>query len=203
MSFDIIYNFAVIILAAGNSSRLGQPKQTVVFNNTTLLNNTIQKAKDSTLNDIYIVLGANAEQIIPTLDSNSSIVINEDWKLGMGKSIAVALEAIIDLEYDGVVVLLSDQIYLGSLCIDNLIKVRKTQSKGIVLSKYKNGSGPPSFFDKKYFKDLLLLDDDNGAKSIVKNNFHDVAFVAFENGDVDIDTPEDLRYIDDIFISDS
>ena len=193
MSTKDLNNYAVIVLAAGSSSRLGQPKQLIQINEVTLLNHTIQKVKRSCVNDIYIVLGASVQQITPTLESDSSIIMNKDWELGMGKSIATAIDNIDTLNYDGVIIVLSDQVHLEAINIDNLIEVHKSESKGIVVSKYKNGQGPPSFFSKKYFGDLLQLNDDNGAKPIVKANYTDVCFARFDNGHIDIDTPDDLE----------
>jgi len=184
--------YAAIILAAGDSSRLGQPKQLLNINGNTLLNYSIQKVKEAGVQNIYTVLGANSTQIIPTLTPSSCVIINNNWKKGMGASIALAIKELYTYKYDGVVILLSDQIYFEHVNITNLIEAKKNSSKGIIVSKYKEGQGPPVFFDKKYFNELTKLNDDNGAKSIIKSNIIDVSYVDFENGHIDIDTPEDV-----------
>ena len=188
-------NFKVIILAAGSSSRLGQPKQLVLVNEVTLLNRTILEAKKSRVEDVYIVLGANRDLIIPTLPDRTNIIVNTDWKMGMGKSIAVAVDEIVNEETDGVIVLLADQVYLMFTYINNLIERHLETSKNIIVCRYNEGQGPPSFFSKKYFQELTQLNNDFGAKEIIKKNKNDVDWVAFPKGYIDIDTIDDLALI--------
>lgn len=184
--------YAIIILAAGSSSRLGQPKQLLKKGTDTLLNHIIKVAKSSGVGDVFVVVGSQKDLIIPTLKRETNIIINKDWRKGMGRSIAIGVSQILDLNYDGVIVLLGDQIYLTTKEICNLIVTKDKGHTSIVVSKYKNSQGPPCYFDNKYFEELTFLNDDEGAKSVIKKHLNEVAFTDFLNGEVDIDTPSDL-----------
>lgn len=184
--------YAVIVLAAGNSSRLGQAKQLLKKDSETLLNRTIAVAKGSGVGDVFIVLGAQSEVILPTLKKVDNVIVNQEWNKGLGNSIACGVSYIVEQNYHGVIILLVDQIHLTEDNIVNLIKNKKQLKKGIIVSKYNKNQGPPCYFDKKYFLELISLEGNIGASTVIKRNKSDVAFVSFPLGYIDIDIPSDL-----------
>ena len=80
---------AAIILAAGESSRLGQPKQNLLFNGQTLLQRAVDSAQRSKCKPVIVVLGANADAIMPP--AKTTLLYNKDWKEGMASSIELPL----------------------------------------------------------------------------------------------------------------
>ncbi len=80
---------AILILAAGSSSRMGSPKQLLKWKNSNLLGHTISKATQLKVDEIILVLGANSDKIISEIDAkNVKVLINPNWKLGLGSSIS-------------------------------------------------------------------------------------------------------------------
>ncbi|KAF2327720.1 nucleotidyltransferase family protein [Flavobacterium daemonense] len=186
----------IVILAAGNSSRLGQPKQLLGYKDSTLLKNTIAEA--SLVHDlkIIVVTGANNQLIEEELDpSRIKIVFNPEWESGMSSSIVYGLKKLIDLypETENCIFAVCDQPYVSSLIFENLIEEHYKTGKGIVASAYSETLGTPVLFNKKYFTELLELKGQEGAKKIINRFSDDVASVLFEKGNIDIDTEEDYN----------
>jgi len=106
-------NIALLILAAGESRRMGNKiKQLLPWKNTTLLGNAINQAKKTEVRDIFVVLGANIKEIKTTLDDESiTILENNNWKSGMGSSIVTGIRHLnsSNHKYDGALVILTDQ----------------------------------------------------------------------------------------------
>jgi len=185
--------YAILILAAGTSSRLGRPKQLVKFGNSNLLSHTIYAASQIENADTHIILGAHADEISDTINTTLPIHINPNWERGMGNSIAFGVGKVRDLVYDAVILTVCDQPYLEAPHFEQLIEMYEGGSAvDLVISKYTNGSGPPSLFDPRYFNQLCGLDGDDGAKAMVKGNMKRVGFAHFERGDIDVDQEEDL-----------
>lgn len=187
-------SYAIIILAAGTSSRLGRPKQLVKHPNGNLLSHTIDTASKIKNANTYVILGAYAREISEVINTEIATYINPNWERGMGNSIAFGVENIRDIGYDAVILTVCDQPYLEAIHFDQLIKMYEDNTVAdLIISKYTNGNGPPSMFDSQYFDQLCKLDGDNRAKTIVKNNLSNVGFSGFEKGDIDIDTEADLK----------
>jgi len=189
---------ALLIIAAGRSARLGQPKQLLPFKNTFLLDYIINECKTSNIGDIFVVLGANQALIEPQLNQSilKNIFYNSNWADGMGTSIACGISNLQDKNYDGVIVLLSDQPFFTNDLLKKIIEYQKNTSARIIVSKYQRGMGPPTFFDKSLFQDLSKLKGDIGAKPVIKQFFNEIETVDFEKGNLDIDTVDDLKWLD-------
>jgi molybdenum cofactor cytidylyltransferase len=188
---------ALLIIAAGRSARLGQPKQLLSFKNTFLLDYIINECQTSEVGDIFVVLGANRELIEPKLNHSTlkDIFYNSNWADGMGTSIACGISNIKDKNYDGVIVLLADQPFFTSNLLIQIIEHQINTLAKIIVSKYRKGMGPPTFFDKSLFEKLSKLKDDIGAKPIIKQYFNEIETVDFEKGNLDIDTVHDLKWL--------
>jgi molybdenum cofactor cytidylyltransferase len=186
----------IIILAAGNSSRMGQPKQLLNYNNKTLLQTVIDEAAKTDCKPIVVVLGANAEEVATRhRNKQISFVINENWESGMASSIVAGLSSVIHntKELESIIVAVADQVFIKMSTFNNLIEKQKETGKNIIASQYANTLGIPVLFHKHYFDALLSLKGTNGAKNILKQFTQDVETVVFELGEIDIDTAEDYH----------
>lgn len=185
----------IIILAAGASTRMKQPKQLLPYESQTLLAHTIKEAQKS-LMPVIVVLGANAKEIQGKIKSmQEEIVINEEWETGMSSSIKAGLQKALDNfhEMQNCILAVCDQPYISSVLFQQLVDEKKQVGKNIVACSYADTLGTPCLFDKKYFAELLQLEGDHGAKNILQKYRDDVAVVKFEKGEIDVDTKKDYE----------
>jgi molybdenum cofactor cytidylyltransferase len=122
-------------------------------------------------------------------------VINQDWKEGMGSSVVRGLNELIKSEesVDGVIFMMCDQPFVTSELLNKLIDTHRQTGRKIVTSVYDGVSGPPAFFEKSFFGQLLMLKGDAGAKQIIQQNPEETASVPFPGGKFDIDTEADYN----------
>lgn len=191
----------VIILAAGDSSRLGQAKQLVEFKGKTLLQHTIDSVTEFSFASKLLILGANETEILKVTDSSDiEVLTNIDWEYGMSSSLKKGIEHLEtfypDINY--AMVLLSDQPFVSKSLIEKLlIEQAKTNAK-ITASKYGDILGVPVIFEKSLFQEIKALKGDQGARKLIAKTPSEVAFVAFEQGIVDVDTPQDLERLKEL-----
>ncbi len=193
-----IKNGGVVIVAGGESKRLGIPKQLLSYQGETLLNRLIAKLKQATNFPIFLILGASAEKIIQEIGATDfSITINENWQEGMASSIRLGIQVaqknIPDLE--GILLVVCDQPFIAVANIQALIQLQQHSDLPIAACYYANTLGTPALFHKSIFPDLLQLRGDVGAKNIILQRGAEVAKLHFEEGLVDIDTPEDYQQL--------
>jgi molybdenum cofactor cytidylyltransferase len=183
-----------VILAAGSSSRLGAPKQLLVFNGQSFIVNTINIARAAMCYPIVVVVGSNYEKILPFIkELPIDIVYNNDWEKGMGTSIAKGISSINDREIDATLVMVCDQPFVTVEHINQLIDAYSHADVGIVATSYNNTIGVPVLFAKPYFASLGKLRGNEGAKKLVIDNIDHVYKVIFQKAVVDIDTQEDYQ----------
>ena len=187
---------AILIIAAGASRRLGQPKQLVPYRDTFLLNYIINQCLNSNIGDVFVVLGANRSQIEPKISSQQvTLIYNEHWSEGMSTSIGCGSSFIQNLDYEAVIVMLGDQPFFQSKLLKQIIEKQIATKARIVISNYDRGMGPPSFFNATLFDELAQLRGDVGAKPIIRKYFNEIERIAFPKGYIDIDNPSDLKYL--------
>ena len=189
-------NTGVIILAAGESSRLGSPKQLLVYSGATLLQHSIEVAQSSDAGLVVVVLGANAALIHADLKHvTANVVVNSAWKEGMASTIRCGLQTLLDLnqQTEAVILMVADQPFVTAGLLNNLMVVNRKEQCSIVASKYGTTFGTPVLFSKRFFPEVLELTGDAGAKSLVRKYMNETAFVPFPKGDIDIDTVEDYK----------
>jgi molybdenum cofactor cytidylyltransferase len=186
----------IIILAAGNSSRMGKPKQLLNYKGKTLLQTVIDEALKTDCKPIVVVLGANAEEIAARHQNDQiQFVINESWGNGMASSIAAGLSSVIDnnIEIENIIITVSDQVFIKMSNFNHLIEKHNETGKNMIASSYAGTMGTPVFFEKRYFDALLSLKGTEGAKKLLKQYPQDVETVVFEGGEIDIDTETDYN----------
>ena len=186
----------IIILAAGESSRLGEPKQLLIFQGKTLIRRAVETAIESKCFPVAVILGANFEKIEKEIeDLNCLIFRNENWRGGMSSSIKTGLEQMREIapEIDGVVITLCDQPFVKSSDIKRLVETFLQTNKPIIASVYKKTVGVPALFSTEIFEDLKNLSEDKGARHLIAENIPNVEMIALENAVFDIDTSEDYE----------
>ena len=194
----VIKNCSAIILAAGQSSRLGKPKQLLKYRNKTLLQHVIDTAKQS-VEAVVVVLGCEADTILNATDTRSSYVAkNDDWQSGMASTIRCGVKVLEDSRptADAAILMVCDQPYVSADLLAKLIEKQKETGRPIVASEYDGVLGTPALFHKSFFPRLRDLKGDTGAKKIMTQNVHLLASVPFFNGGIDIDTLGDYEALE-------
>ncbi|MFK5972678.1 MAG: nucleotidyltransferase family protein [Flavobacteriaceae bacterium] len=184
-------NIAVLILAAGRSSRMGQSKQLLPWKTTTLLGNAIETALGIKNADVFVVLGAHCE-IVKAHIRKSNVVCLEhtDWEKGLGSSLAFGMGSIVETKktYSAVLILLCDQPLIDTVYLATMVDTYLHNGKGIVATAYANRVGVPAIFETTYFSELMNLSEDKGAKSIIENHKNDVLAISPAGKEIDLDT---------------
>jgi molybdenum cofactor cytidylyltransferase len=191
-------NIGLILLAAGESSRLGRPKQLLLFNGKTFLQHTIQVASASNAQQIIVVLGAHADSIEKEIEGiDVHIVKNSEWEEGMASSIRCGVKTFTEItsEAQGVILMVCDQPFVTASLLNELINAHQTTGKSIVACSYENTFGPPALFHRSLFEELLQLKGDVGARGIVRQHTEDVEVIPFPKGIYDVDTETDYEKI--------
>jgi molybdenum cofactor cytidylyltransferase len=186
----------IILLAAGSSSRLGQSKQLLPVEGQTLLERSAKIAVASGVHKTIVVLGSNESAHREAIrNCPVEIIVNREWKNGMGSSLKAGLRHLISSapEIQAVLVMVCDQPKLDVSHLQKLIVEFGRSGKSIVASFYKNSPGVPAIFASNHFDELLNLDDQQGAKKIILQHRDNIGLVNFPEGAVDLDTPEDYH----------
>jgi molybdenum cofactor cytidylyltransferase len=187
---------AAIVLAAGASRRLGQPKQLIEYHGETLLGRAIRLAEVAGAEPVVVVLGAHHEAIRASAELHSAVIIvNEDWEQGIAGSIRAGVDALAGLapRIAGVLLLTCDQPRLTAPHLRALMEVFAAQSVPVIVaSKYAEAIGGPAVFPRPMFGELCKLRGDQGARALIASAPCAVIAIDLPGGEVDIDSPDDL-----------
>jgi molybdenum cofactor cytidylyltransferase len=182
-----------VILAAGQSSRLGHPKQLVLYRGQSLIENTAEALAKISLIDFRIILGAYASEIAAALPSHEDkLLLNKDWAKGVSTSIILGVQFAIDSQADALLITLSDQPKVDEAILAQLCNQYQVGTSQVVICNYGVEIGPPVIFDQSCFHDLLQLKGDTGAKKILQSSKFSVDTYPFADGLWDVDTVADL-----------
>ena len=179
-------NVAGVILAAGASRRLGEPKQLVRLHGETLLERSVRVAVEAGCSPVLVVLGASSEAILAqsTL-APAHVVLNPEWQEGMASSIRAGIQAL-PRTMQAVLLLTCDQPAVTS---EHLRRLAAEASAEPVASAYAGRNGVPAYFPAAIFKELVQLSGDQGARRLLAG----ARALDLPGGEVDVDTPESLR----------
>ncbi|MEH2175306.1 nucleotidyltransferase family protein [Nostoc sp.] len=189
---------AIMILAAGASTRMGTPKQLLLYQGRSLLQYITEIAIASVCQPVVVVLGANAEQIHPQIKQLPvKVVKNLDWACGMSTSIKSGIELLNNLpqKIEAVVITLCDQPFVSPQIINQLVDTYYSTKKPIIACEYGDTLGVPALFSQTFFSELATLKETSGAKKVINNNLNEVFSLPFPLGDIDIDTPKDYEQL--------
>lgn len=191
-----IPNIKIFLIAAGESKRMGSPKQLLPWKNKTLIEHQIDNLSKLGF-EINVVLGANAELIKNKIrNKNVHIVINEDWKNGMGSSISCATNKIENRieSYDGILITLVDQPLITPEYFYDMLKMFQSGKRNIVVSQSEIGvKGAPVLFDAFYADELRNLSGEKGAKPILEKNKENIVVMPPNLLLSDMDTLEEYN----------
>jgi molybdenum cofactor cytidylyltransferase len=191
-------HYNIIILAAGASTRMGQPKQLLKYNDVNLIQHTIDEALAAGAQKVLVVLGSNAEKISEQINKKqANVLYNKNWEEGIASSIKEGLQQslLVSSNLDAIILMVCDQPYVNAALLKNLVSQHVESQKNIVASQYKDTLGTPVLFHKSFFPDLLKLKGDAGAKKILMDNSEQVQAVRFPLGDIDIDNMADYEML--------
>ncbi|MBX2946560.1 MAG: nucleotidyltransferase family protein [Cyclobacteriaceae bacterium] len=186
----------IIVLAAGSSSRMGQPKQLIQLNGYSLLEHAVRIAKNSRADQVLVVVGSDGEKNIEAINHLAvEVVMNHQWKEGMGSSLKTGLIACLEKfpQTRAIVVLVCDQPRVTTDHLNTLMNTYTQTHSSIVASRYASTVGVPAVFDNFLFQELLNLPNNQGAKNIILNHQTNLVAIDLPGGEIDLDTPDDLR----------
>ncbi|MGX5173192.1 nucleotidyltransferase family protein [Aliikangiella sp. IMCC44653] len=189
-------NLAGVVIAAGNSSRLGEAKQLIKLFDNNLLTHSI-KLLNQVSHNSFCVVGYESEKMCSEVPAGlAEFIVNSNWQLGMGTSIACAVNRI-KHHFNGVLICLCDQWKLTAQDLKTLTQTWHKNPHKIIASRYFDKvrqewvSGAPCIFPRSYFKELLNLKN-TGAKYLLEQEKHNVINLDLAHAAFDIDTPQDL-----------
>jgi molybdenum cofactor cytidylyltransferase len=184
---------AILIMAAGTSSRMGQPKQLLKVGDKTLLQLAVETALATYSSEVICVLGAFKDQITPTLTEYPvTLIDNPRYKHGLSSSIETGLDYLMKLNCDAALIILGDQPNLKAAHINELLNLWRKHPNDIAATAYPNGEGVPAIYPRRYFDALKQLQGDKGAREFLRNNKEEIRTVP-HIALSDIDTLQDYE----------
>jgi len=184
-----------IILSAGESKRMGQPKPLLRFDDKTFLEYIISVLQLSNVDRITVVLGSDAEIIEKSVDlSGTHLLLNKDYKKGQLSSLLTGINNLPE-ETEAILVCLVDHPFITEELVNQIVKTFKERKSPIIVPVYQGKRGHPVLFSKSLFKELLEAPEDKGARYVVYSNEEKVfELETSEKGImIGINTPEDYQ----------
>lgn len=189
----------LILLAAGASTRLGRPKQLLMFRGRSLLRHAAETALASVCRPVVVVLGSFAARLEIELTALPvTVAMNPAWAEGMASSIRSGLRAMATgaAGPDSVVIMLCDQPLITDRMLLQLVNAHRSEGRGIVASEYEGALGVPALFSRKYYPELGRLKGDQGARRIIVEHGNDVARIELPAAAFDVDRLEEAERLE-------
>jgi molybdenum cofactor cytidylyltransferase len=189
----------ILVLAAGASTRLGQPKQLVKLGGRPALHRVVSNAVAIAGHAVTVVIGAHARDLTHLLGhSPASVILNREWEEGMAASIRRGMAAL-PAACEAVMILLGDQVAVTVDDLKRLVSAWKEQDSVIASATYERHVGVPAIFPRICFSELTELRGDTGARMVLERNSYRLVRVPMSNAAIDLDTPEDLAALTERF----
>jgi molybdenum cofactor cytidylyltransferase len=159
---------AAVVLAAGGSSRLGRSKQLERWGETTLLGHVIDQVREFPVDEIWVVLGAEIDQILEQVDlEGCGVVENPEWEEGIASSLRVGLDALLQKSRaDAALIVIGDQPQLDQRVVAEVIDTFTRAGRPVVIPKYRYTWGNPVLVDRSLWTRLMSLEGDEGARRL-------------------------------------
>lgn len=188
---------SALLLAAGSSSRFAGTKQLAKIGGRTLVQRALDVIPAGELRETVVVLGCDAAAVAKAVGRRKGVrvVVNEDYRGGMGSSIRAGVSGLAE-DAEGVVILLADQPFVTASLLRRMLAVFEAEGReGIVAAAHRGEVSPPAIFSRTYFGELAELAGDRGARSIIERHPEDVSLVNVRSRRTltDIDTRDDLE----------
>ena len=188
-----------IVLAAGGSRRLGQPKQLLRLAGQSLVRRAALAALGSRAERTIVVTGAHALEVERALAGLAVEIAHcAHWDTGLAASLRTGAEAAFARGEASVLLTLADQPALDAALLDRLIALHMS-GRELVACDYGGEPGVPALFAPRFARQLLALEGDRGAKALLARERAQLALVPFPGGTLDVDTPEDWARISGFF----
>lgn len=190
-------DIAILVLAAGKSSRMKSIKQLLKIKNQTLLDIALKNAQKVSSKNVFCVLGANADKIKNEISTKDiQFILNKNFEKGLSSSIVCGMTYLEKNHSNlgAVLIMLADQPEVDFKYLNELIEVYKKNNSKIIVTTYLNNSGVPAIFPKKYFDNLKLLKGDKGAKGFIKSCVLETIKVQRKKPFLDIDTEQNYLF---------
>jgi molybdenum cofactor cytidylyltransferase len=172
---------AAVILAGGESRRMGSPKALLIHNNRTFVDHLLEITRHPKIGLQRVVLGAGAEPIQARLNLEPAhVVVNPDWDKGQLSSIQAAIRSLAGERVDGMLLCLVDHPLITSALVNELVEAFYRGGKSVVLPVFQGRRGHPVIFAKTLFDELLAAPLEKGARAVVWNHPDDVEEVPTE-----------------------
>ena len=184
-----------MILAAGESKRMGKPKLLLPYGEKTIIETIVETVVSSNVENTLVILGSGREKIEEKIkNSPVKIVYNRNFRSGMLSSVQCGFKAVPE-ETRAVLVVLGDQLKISADVINKLTDAYKSTGKGIVLPVYKKERGHPVLIDMKYGEEVENLSPEVGLRGTVYNHPEDILEVEVETPTIfqDIDYKSDYK----------
>jgi CTP:molybdopterin cytidylyltransferase MocA len=188
------FRFGLVILAAGESARMGTPKQLLPLDGQPLLVRAVDAALASAAWPVVVVLGAHAEKIKPALARLPVLVVeNPAWSEGMASSLRLGVATLqqFSRQLDAALVALCDQPAFSSDTIARLVAAHRATGRGIVAARYAGRNAAPALFLREHFPALTALTGESGARTLLNDSPDRVTPVDLPSLALDLDTPAD------------
>jgi molybdenum cofactor cytidylyltransferase len=186
---------ASIVLAAGESRRMGEPKLFLTVLGSSMLRRAV--AAVTGLGITVIVTGAYDKEIREHLAGidHLNFVYNPEWRTGMASSIAAGVKAVTSQQPDGYLIMVADQPEIDIQSLEEHLDAFMIYPDAIVATWYPERLGVPAIFPARFTEDLLSGKGSRGARQLIAKEGDAVKVVRFREPPQDIDTPEDYRRI--------
>ena len=184
-----------IILAAGESKRMGSPKMLLPFMGITIIENVIANVSGSKVDNIMVVLGADRDSIVKLIRTKAvNYCYNENYKDGMLSSVLCGFRNI-PIGHSAVLVFQGDQPLITPNAINSVIEVYLSSGKGIVIPVYESKRGHPILIDRKYRNEIQKLNPAEGLRSLALKYSDDVLEVNTDVAGIlrDFDTYDEYK----------
>jgi len=185
-----------LILAAGESSRMGRDKALLDYRGRTFLASVLASLREAGLDRVVVVLGHHAEEIRDAVElGEAAVVVNRDYRLGQTSSLQAGLRELDDPEVEAVVLCLVDHPAVSVATVKKLMTAFRETNAPAVIPTYKGRHGHPILIGRSLFDKLLSLDWGQGAATVIRAHRESTEFVEVEDESilVDVDSPEDYR----------
>jgi len=184
-----------IVLAAGESTRMGSPKMILPYEGLTIIEKVLENVLDSEVEKVVTVLGSHKEEVMKVIERFPVLhCYNSNYKNGMLSSVKCGFE-FLPGDFRAAMIFLGDQPMIETSVINKMIYAYHESGKGILVPVFENKRGHPLMADRKYRDEIITLDDPAGLKAILRRHPDDLLEVDTENSSVlkDIDTREDYN----------
>ena len=193
-------NIPGVLLAAGMSTRMGQPKQLLPFGRSTVIETVIETLLASQLVEVMVVLGHQRQQICQQIepkltDHRLRIIANPDYRAGMLTSVQAALKQI-SPSSPAFALMLVDQPLITAGTVNQVLEAHRSTTMPITIPQYRSRRGHPAIFDGQFIAEILALDwESRGMKEILDRHREQIHYLPVETDSIlrDMDTPQDYQ----------